>query len=99
MLKGGPEGQVVKKGLSTWGAMGSKELRNPDTCPQGCENPLGLEVTHLRLLLVLVLCIKSLCSAPRLKSLESSNLGLRTWKDSASTGGQEDGCPGVAAGA
>ena len=58
---------------------------NPDECPQGWENPFGLEDTQLRLL-VLVLCIKSVCSGPHLKFLESSCLGLRLRKDSASTG-------------
>lgn len=63
---------------------GEQGTKNPDECPQGWENPFGLEDTQLRLL-VLVLCIKSVCSDPHF-SLESSSLGLRLWKGSASTG-------------
>lgn len=78
-------------GASCWeGALhvkgsGEQGTKNPDECPQGWENPFGLEDTQLRLL-VLVLCIKSVCSDPHFKSLESSSLGLRLWKGSASTG-------------
>lgn len=46
-----------------------KGIKNPGECLRGGENPLGLEVTDLRLLLVLLLGIKSLPSAPHLVSL------------------------------
>lgn len=64
---------------------GEQGTESPGECPQSWENPFRLEDTQLRLL-VLVLCIKSVCSDPHLKSSESSCLGLRLWKDSVSTG-------------
>lgn len=90
MLKGDPRGHGEGRAGCQEGALhvegsGEQGTESPDECPQSWENPFRLKDTQLRLL-VLVLCIKSVCSNPHSKSLESSCLGLRLWKDSVSTG-------------
>lgn len=90
MLKGDPGGHGEGRAGCQEGALhvegsGEQGTESPDERPQSWENPFRLKDTQLRLL-VLILCIKSVCSDPHLKSLESSCLGLRLWKDSVSTG-------------